>query len=76
MTMQAYGLRGTPSLVLLDRQGRVRLQHFGSIDDLTLGAAIGGLLAEDDASLANAAAPGESTRQECDAASCPAPVQR
>lgn len=76
MTMQAYGLRGTPSLVLLDRRGRVRLQHFGSIDDLTLGAAIGGLLAEDDASLTNAAAPGESTRQECDAASCPAPVQR
>jgi len=46
LTMRAYGLRGTPSLVLLDRQGRIRLQHFGSIDDLALGGAIGQLVAE------------------------------
>lgn len=45
LTMSAYGLRGTPSMVLLDRQGHVRLNHFGSIDDLQLGAVIGGLLA-------------------------------
>ncbi|MDF3942044.1 redoxin domain-containing protein, partial [Achromobacter denitrificans] len=47
LTMQAYDLRGTPSLVLLDRGGRVRLQHFGSLDDLALGAAIGRLLSEE-----------------------------
>ena len=46
LTMRAYGLRGTPSLVLLDRQGRIRLQHFGSIDDMALGGAIGQLVAE------------------------------
>ncbi|HEY9272749.1 redoxin domain-containing protein [Achromobacter sp.] len=74
MTMQAYGLRGTPSLVLLDRRGHVRLQHFGSIDDLALGAAIGRLLAEDDAALDNAAVPDGSARPECDAESCPAPA--
>jgi hypothetical protein len=46
LTMAAYGLQGTPSTVLLDRQGRVRLQHLGAIDDLQLGAVIGQLLAE------------------------------
>jgi hypothetical protein len=46
LTMQAYGLRGTPSLVLIDRQGRIRLNHFGRIDDLQAGACIGQLIAE------------------------------
>ena len=45
LTMSAYGLRGTPSMVLLDRQGHVRLNHFGAIDDLQLGALIGSLSA-------------------------------
>jgi hypothetical protein len=43
-TMAAWGLQGTPSLVLLDREGRVHLSHFGRIDDVALGAVIGGLL--------------------------------
>jgi hypothetical protein len=46
LTMRAYGLRGTPSVVVFDPQGRVRLSHFGQIDDLQLGALIGQLLAE------------------------------
>lgn len=46
MTMQAYGLRGTPSVVVFDREGRVRLNHFGQIDDMQLGTVIGRLLAE------------------------------
>lgn len=46
LTMQAYGLRGTPSVVVFDPQGRVRLSHFGQIDDLQLGVAVGQLLAE------------------------------
>ena len=45
-TMQALNLRGTPSLVVLDKQGRVRLNHFGVIDDLQLGALVGGLIGE------------------------------
>ena len=45
-TMQKYALRGTPSLVLIDRLGRIRLSHFGQIEDLQLGAVIGQLLAE------------------------------
>lgn len=46
-TLQRFGLRGTPSLVLIDRSGRRRLQHFGRIEDLQLGAWLGALLAED-----------------------------
>lgn len=46
LTMQAYQLRGTPSLVVIDRAGRVRLHHFGQAEDLRLGAALGQLLAE------------------------------
>lgn len=46
MTMQAYGLRGTPSLVVLDREGLIRLNHFGHIDDMRLGALLGQLIAE------------------------------
>ena len=48
-TMQKYALRGTPSLVLIDRSGRLRMSHFGQIEDLQLGAAIGQLLVEADA---------------------------
>lgn len=46
LTMQAYGLQGTPSLLLIDRQGYIRLHHFGQLDDMRVGAAIGQLLAE------------------------------
>lgn len=49
-TMALYGLRGTPTHLLLDSRGRVALHHFGALDDLILGAAIGGLLEEPGAS--------------------------
>lgn len=39
-TMRTWGLRGTPSLVLLDRDGMVRLHEFGVVPDLRLGATI------------------------------------
>lgn len=45
-TMQAYGLRGTPSLVVIDCEGIVRLNHFALMDDLQLGALLGTLLSE------------------------------
>lgn len=48
-TMALYGLQGTPTHLLLDAQGRVALHHFGALDDLVLGAAIGKLLAESNA---------------------------
>jgi hypothetical protein len=45
-TMRAYEMQGTPTLVLIDGQGRRRRQVFGTHDDLLLGAEIGTLLAE------------------------------
>lgn len=45
-TMRAYGMRGTPSLVLIDAQGHVREHHFGQVGDLVLGAQIATLLGE------------------------------
>jgi hypothetical protein len=45
-TMERYKMRGTPSLVLIDRHGHVRKHTFGSVDDLRLGAEIGALVQE------------------------------
>lgn len=45
-TMRTYDLQGTPSQVLIDRQGRVRSSSLGPVDDLRLGASLGQLLAE------------------------------
>ncbi|MCG3189715.1 MAG: hypothetical protein LKCHEGNO_02212 [Burkholderiaceae bacterium] len=47
-TMSAYGLQGTPSLLLFDRRGRLRRHGFGAEDELMLGAAIATLLTESD----------------------------
>ncbi len=45
-TMAAYQLRGTPSLVLIDREGRIRASWFGRPEDLVVGAAIAALVGE------------------------------
>jgi len=39
-TMAAYQLRGTPSLILIDREGNYQNQFFGEASDLALGAHI------------------------------------
>ncbi|MEJ5022970.1 redoxin domain-containing protein [Ochrobactrum vermis] len=45
-TMTAYEMEGTPTLVVIDRNGVRRFQKFGHIDDLSLGSIIGTLLRE------------------------------
>jgi hypothetical protein len=45
-TMDRYKMRGTPSLVLIDRHGMVRKHSFGPVDDLRIGAEIGALAQE------------------------------
>lgn len=45
-TMRSYALEGTPSLMLIDRAGRLRLQHFGRLDDLVVGREVMRLVAE------------------------------
>lgn len=43
-TMARYGMNGTPTLILVDRRGRLRKQKFGWEDDLVLGAEIMSLI--------------------------------
>lgn len=43
-TMKKYQLQGTPSLVLIDQHGQIRLNHFGRLSDMQVGNSIGQLL--------------------------------
>jgi peroxiredoxin len=45
-TMRRFGMQGTPTLMLIDRAGKLRLHEFGRMDDLRLGMMLGQLLAE------------------------------
>ena len=45
-TMTRYARRGTPTLILVDREGRLRKQTFGGVEDLVLGAESMSLLCE------------------------------
>jgi hypothetical protein len=56
-TMDRYKMRGTPSLVLIDRHGMIRKHAFGPVDDLRIGAEIGALTQESEsAALARSSA--------------------
>ncbi len=46
VTMQRYQLRGTPSLLLIDRGGHLRAHKMGQVEDLAVGAAIQQLIDE------------------------------
>jgi len=45
-TMRRYEMRGTPTTILIGRDGTLRHHGFGQENDLALGAIIGTLLAE------------------------------
>lgn len=45
-TMAAYAMQGTPTLLLFDRQGRLRRHYLGGVDDVRLGAEIMALCLE------------------------------
>jgi hypothetical protein len=42
--MAAYGLRGTPSTLIIDREGYLVRHSFGAEDDLALGMLLGSML--------------------------------
>ncbi|MDI3470130.1 MAG: hypothetical protein OJF62_002193 [Pseudolabrys sp.] len=44
LTMQAYGMRGTPTMILIGRNGRIRHHGFGVEDDMAVGARIAAAL--------------------------------
>ncbi|KAB2684372.1 redoxin domain-containing protein [Brucella tritici] len=46
VTMTAYEMQGTPTLIVVDQKGVRRFQHFGHVDDLLLGSIIGSLIGE------------------------------
>ena len=46
-TMAAYEMRGTPTMLLFDRQGRLRRHYFGHVEDIRLAAELMGLAIED-----------------------------
>ena len=66
-TMRAYQMQGTPTTILLDREGRLRLQKFGHLDDLRLGASIQVLIGKRDV---EAPALGVAAGEACDEAGC------
>jgi len=71
-TMAAYGLRGTPSLVIIDQNGLLRANHFGQVHDLQVGAEIATLLSEGATNMISAR--GQETNAEgCDESNCPVP---
>ena len=45
-TMSRYQTQGTPTLLLIDRNGFLRTHHMGHLDDLIVGAQIMKLIAE------------------------------
>ncbi|MCC7135910.1 MAG: TlpA family protein disulfide reductase [Nitrosomonas sp.] len=45
-TMMAYQMQGTPTTILIDKAGHLRLHQFGHVSDFLLGVSIGTLLAE------------------------------
>lgn len=47
-TMRLYGMRGTPTTLLFDRAGTLRLHQFGHLDDMRVGAAIATVLSSID----------------------------
>lgn len=67
-TMTAYGMRGTPSLVLLDQSGRIAAHHFGQVSELQVGAEIGSLLARKAAAVDEGRRPSQASR--CDDTGC------
>lgn len=43
VTMRRYGMRGTPTTIVIDPAGRVVEHAFGQVDDLALGVLVGSL---------------------------------
>lgn len=46
VTMRSFGMRGTPTLILIDREGRIRHHAFGRVDDMLVGSAVATLSSE------------------------------
>jgi peroxiredoxin len=45
-TMEKYSMQGTPTMLIYDKFGELKLQRFGHVEDLELGFIIGSILSE------------------------------
>ena len=74
-TMQRYQMQGTPTTILIDRVGRLRMQHFGRLRDLAIGAQIAALLGESEAApvATSPARDDNAASAGCDEHGCPLP---
>ena len=71
-TMAAYRMQGTPTLLLIDRLGRIRKHKFGREDDLVLGAEIMALMRDSDEIADERLEQKQSDKSgECDELGCP-----
>lgn len=72
LTMAAYGMRGTPTTILIDRAGYVTSNLFGQIEDMALGSMIQSLLAENAVTSEHPDDVGEDNPNgQCDSDGCP-----
>lgn len=71
-TMTAYGMQGTPTTILIDREGNLRKQKFGRDEDMLLGAEIMSLLRESASPVS--AASEASAGDGCSEDVCPLPM--
>ncbi|MFC4315001.1 redoxin family protein [Steroidobacter flavus] len=69
-TMRRYGMQGTPTLLLIDREGRLRRQTFGHVPDLQLGAEIMALMREPSSVALQPVGAGDASMEKCDDTGC------
>ncbi len=69
-TMRTYGFRGTPSLVLIDREGYVRKHGFGREDDMQVGAEIAALVNASEAVASERGSAEKASDPGCDDGAC------
>ena len=70
-TMASYAMQGTPTIILIDQQGRLRKQKFGTEQDMLLGAEIMALLRE--GAVGDPGKHAERQAEGCDDQGCPVP---
>ncbi len=70
-TMQAWGLRGTPSLLIVAPDGSLIAHHFGQVSELAVGAQIGATLASHMQSASDA----QSNDEGCGDSGCSLPFE-
>jgi hypothetical protein len=67
-TMEAYQLRGTPSLLIIDQKGELQAHYLGQVSELQIGAEIATIIACDRSALGADAS--SETASGCESGQC------